>query len=497
MHALALAGLTALEWITPHLLVLMAALLGVLNAFDTPLRQALINRFIDDRDDLPNALALNAMLVNASRFLGPPLAGLLLGLSSEAFCFALNAASYLALLVGLWLTRFEAPARASGSTAAVFRQGLDYVLGQPALRRLVLGVMVLNFTGSSYVTLLPVFAKDVFAGDAATLGWLWGAAGGGALGASLVLAMLRAQTGLLRLTLVGSCCSQLTPALAAMTLLGFGLTSANVGSNILLQGLAPEALRGRLVSFYIASRFGFEALGGLCAGLLATRLGAPATLVGAGLLLAGYCLWLLPRQRTLRAAAPRCSRRRPEASASARGRPARGMAALFAADHPAHPEAVAEHAEGLGPEGLLQRHVDLAAFAEGGEPGRGLLRRLCRQRQGKAAERRRRGAHAVGGHQDALADAQVGVQHLVLRARRQAHRLRRLLAAHQQGDFGAQRLDVEVQRLLAAAVEEQIGFDFHGNLRRAAPRRGKVGKCRSRGGCREGRRSAGQGPAGL
>ena len=302
VHALALAGLTALEWITPHLLVLMAALLGVLNAFDTPLRQALINRFIDDRDDLPNALALNAMLVNASRFLGPPLAGLLLGLSSEAFCFALNAASYLALLVGLWLTRFEAPARASGSTAAVFRQGLDYVLGQPALRRLVLGVMVLNFTGSSYVTLLPVFAKDVFAGDAATLGWLWGAAGGGALGASLVLAMLRAQTGLLRLTLVGSCCSQLTPALAAMTLLGFGLTSANVGSNILLQGLAPEALRGRLVSFYIASRFGFEALGGLCAGLLATRLGAPATLVGAGLLLAGYCLWLLPRQRTLRAA---------------------------------------------------------------------------------------------------------------------------------------------------------------------------------------------------
>lgn len=309
VQATALAALTALGWATPHLLVAMAALLGLLNAVETPTRQALMSRFIDARDDLPNALALNAMLVNGSRFVGPPLAGLLLGVSSEAFCFALNAVSYVALFAGLRLMRIEAAEPARGSVGAVFRQGLDYLRGEPAMRRLMLSVVVLNFSASCYVVLLPVFAKDVFAGDAATLGWLWGAAGGGALAASLFLASRRTTDGQERLILIACTLSAgalllfanstwLPLALAAMTLLGFGLSCANVGTNILLQSLAPDALRGRVVSFYIACRFGFEALGGLCAGLLAARFGAPVTLDGAGLLLLAYCLWLLPRQRT-------------------------------------------------------------------------------------------------------------------------------------------------------------------------------------------------------
>ncbi len=310
VQATTLATLTALGWVTPHLLVAMAALLGVLNAFDTPTRQALMSRFIDARADLPNALALNAMLVNSSRFVGPPLAGLLLGVSSEAFCFALNAASYLALFAGLRLMRIEAVPAARGSVGAVFRQGLDYLRGELAMRRLMLGVAMLNLCASCYVVLLPVFAKDVFAGDASTLGWLWGAAGGGALAASLFLASRRSTDGQVWLILVTSALcggalllfansTRLPLALAAMVLLGFGLTCANVGTNILLQSMAPDALRGRVVSFYIACRFGFEALGGLCAGLLATRFGAPVTLGGAGALLLAWCLWLLPRQRVL------------------------------------------------------------------------------------------------------------------------------------------------------------------------------------------------------
>ena len=310
VQAAALAALTALDWVTPTLLVAMATLLGVLGAFDTPLRQALMTRFIDDRADLPNALALNAMLVNSSRFVGPPLAGLLLGLTGEAFCFALNALSYLALLVGLLRMRIVASPPARGSMGAVFRQGLDYVLGQATVRQLMLGVVVVNFAASCYAVLLPVFARDVFAGDAATLGWLWGAAGGGALLASLFLASRRSTAGQVQLILAASALSavalllfaastRLPLALPAMAALGFGLTCANVGTNILIQGLAPDALRGRVVSFYIACRFGFEALGGLCAGLLAARLGAPATLVGAGVLLLGWCLWLLPRHAAL------------------------------------------------------------------------------------------------------------------------------------------------------------------------------------------------------
>ena len=188
LQAAALAGLTASGLITPALIVGMSALLGVLSAFDTPLRQSLLSRFVDDRADLPNALALNASLFTCSRFVGPPLAGLLLGLTSESLCFALNALSYLALVAGLLRVRLAPGVRASGSMGSVFREGLDYALRTPSVRRLMLGVLLVNLTASSYAALLPVFARDVFAGDARTLGWLWGAAGFGSLLSSLFLA---------------------------------------------------------------------------------------------------------------------------------------------------------------------------------------------------------------------------------------------------------------------------------------------------------------------
>ncbi|HYQ39675.1 MAG TPA: MFS transporter [Pseudomonas sp.] len=310
VQALLLAGLTALEWIGPPLIVGMSLLLGVLNAFDTPLRQSLIGSFVGSREDLPNALALNAMLFNTGRFVGPPLAGGLLALTSEAWCFALNGLSFLALMLGLLLIRVEAPSRARGSMGAVFREGLDYVWRTPAVRLLILAVALVNLTASSYAVLLPVFAKDVFGGDAQTLGWLWGGAGCGAFLATLFLASRQTLPGLARIVPAGAllggaallafaAARGVALALPAMALLGFAISVGNVGTNMLLQSLAPEPLRGRVVSFYTATRFGFDAIGGLLAGLLAARLGAPLTLAleGGGLLL--FCSWLLARRRLL------------------------------------------------------------------------------------------------------------------------------------------------------------------------------------------------------
>lgn len=174
LQAITLAALTFSDLIGPSLIVTMAALLGILNAFDTPLRQSLLSQFVSGKEDLPNALALNAMLFNSSRFVGPPLAGLLLGLTSEAACFALNALSYLGLAAGLLVIRMAPTPRAAGSTGDVFREGLAYVAGKPAIRLMILSVLVVNLTASSYAVLLPVFAKDIFNGDARTLGWLWG-----------------------------------------------------------------------------------------------------------------------------------------------------------------------------------------------------------------------------------------------------------------------------------------------------------------------------------
>ncbi|WP_161867684.1 MFS transporter [Pseudomonas yangonensis] len=302
MQALALALLTASQMISPALIVVMAALLGLLNAVDTPLRQSLLSQFVDDREDLPNALALNAMLFTLSRFIGPPLAGLLLGFVSEAVCFALNAVSYLALMVGLTCIRLAPSPRASGSFRNIFGEGLGYVRSNSRVQRLMLSVLAVNLTASSYVVLLPVFARDIFAGDATTLGWLWGAAGLGSLGSSVLLAGRRTTTALPGLILISIAVSalammmlavstQLWLAQAAMLLLGFGITVSNVGTNIILQSSAPEALRGRIVALYTSTRFGFDAIGGLLAGLLATRFGAPWVLIGAGCLLLSYWTW--------------------------------------------------------------------------------------------------------------------------------------------------------------------------------------------------------------
>ncbi|NBA98269.1 MFS transporter [Pseudomonas sp. R5(2019)] len=302
VQAAVLALLTWSGHINAGLIVAMSVLLGVLNAVDTPLRQSLLSRFVEDPKDLPNALALNAMLFTCSRFIGPPLAGLILGMTGEAVCFALNALSYCALIFSLLAVRMSVGLTAKGSMRSVFREGLNYALQTPSVRTMMIGVLVVNVTASSYAVLLPVFARDIFAGDARTLGWLWGAAGFGSLASTIVLAGRQSVTELHRLIyasavacalalMVFAASTHLALSLAAMAVLGFGVTVNNVGTNILLQSQAPEVLRGRVVSIYTSTRFGFDAIGGLLAGLLAARLGGPWAMQIAGGVLMVYCVW--------------------------------------------------------------------------------------------------------------------------------------------------------------------------------------------------------------
>jgi len=315
-QALLLAWLTWMDWVSAWLLVAMSALMGVLNSFDTPLRQSLISAFVGRREDLPNALALNAMLFNSGRFIGPPIAGLLLANLSEAACFAVNALSFLALIAAVSSIRLHALPRAQGSMGDVFREGVVYAWHTWLVRMLILTLIALNLTASAYAVLLPVFARDVFAGDARTLGWLWGAAGCGAFLSTLYLATRQSMPGLVRSIVWGAAMSalalavfgltrQLPVALAAMVVLGFGISVSNVGINMVLQSTAPDRLRGRVVSFFTSARFGFDALGGLIAGVLATALGAGVTLALEGGVLLGFVLFLLSRRRALRQAIDR------------------------------------------------------------------------------------------------------------------------------------------------------------------------------------------------
>jgi len=311
IQASALAALTWFELIGPTLIILMSVSLGVLNAFDTPLRQSLIPAMVGGRDDLPNALALNAMLFNLGRFIGPPIAGLMLGFMSEAACFLLNAFSYLALLRGVAAMRVAANAKSGGSVGRVFKEGVRYAFDTWPIRTLLIVLALLNFTASAYAVLLPVFAKEVFHGDARTLGLLWGAAGCGAFVATLMLATRTSVRGSLNVAIscvvlaalalvVFPLTAQLAIALPALAALGFGISGANVGINTVMQTIAPDRLRGRVVSFFSSIRFGLDAVGGLLAGSIAALAGAPATLLGESAILLALCVWLLLRAGRLR-----------------------------------------------------------------------------------------------------------------------------------------------------------------------------------------------------
>ncbi|AWI74159.1 MFS transporter [Parazoarcus communis] len=304
LQAAALSVLTAMDAIGPNLIVAMSATLGLLNAFDAPLRQSQIGVFVANRADLPNALALNAMLFNSGRFLGPPLAGLVLGLTSEAVCFAINAVSFSALAFGVSRIRVPEVPRAVGSMSQVFREGLSYVWAEYPVRMLIFVLATVNLTASSYAVLLPVFAKDVFGGDARMLGWLWGAAGAGAFLGTVFLATRKHMLGLIKVVLGGACISALgllvfshnqtlLIALPSMAAVGFGISVCNVGVNMLLQSMAPDHLRGRVVSFFSSTRFGLDAIGGLLAGLLAARTGVQMAMLIEGAVLVLFFIWTL------------------------------------------------------------------------------------------------------------------------------------------------------------------------------------------------------------
>lgn len=311
LQALLLAFLTMKNLVTPPLLVVMSLLLGLVNSFDAPLRQSLIGRFVGSPADLPNALALNAMLFNTGRFIGPPVAGLLLALTSEAACFAINSLSFIALITALLLIKGGTDERATGSIVEVFREGVAYAWKTWEVRMLLTILVGLNVTASCYTVLLPIFAKDVFGGDATTLGWLWGAAGSGSFGSTIFLATRRSLPGLVGSVAFGvllsaagllafSAASALLPAMASMAVLGFGISVCNVGCNMLLQTVTPTPLRGRIMSFFTSARFGFDAVGGLIAGVLAASLGANRTLLVEGGLLLVFVLFLQARKARLR-----------------------------------------------------------------------------------------------------------------------------------------------------------------------------------------------------
>jgi MFS family permease len=306
LGALTLAGAVRVG----HVFVL-AGLLGVVNAFDIPTRQSFVVEMVG-REDLPNAIALNSSTVNAARIAGPALAGVLVAAVGEGWCFVLNAVSFGAVILALALIRV-APRRpmARGSAVRDVVEAGRFVWAHPPVRDLLGLLGLVSVVGMPYTVLMPLFADRVLGGGARTMGLLLGASGVGALLAALLLAIRGSARGLGRW--VAAAAAGFGAALMAfgssrslglsaviLGLAGFCMMTQMAASNTLLQFLAPDELRGRIMAFYSMMFMGMAPFGALGAGAAAARLGAPLTVALGGLASIGGGLvfaWRLPRLR--------------------------------------------------------------------------------------------------------------------------------------------------------------------------------------------------------
>jgi len=307
---LVLSGRITLEWI-----IVLSIVQGLVNAFDMPARQAFVIEMIEDRADLGNAIALNSSMVNGAKLVGPAVAGMLIATAGAGVCFLIDGISYIAVIWSL-LAMKVAPGRpraAHKSALQELAEGWKYVVESPAIRSILLLLGLVSVIGMPYTVLMPVVAVDILHGGAHTLGFLVGMSGVGALASAIGLALRRTVIGLGRriaisvvlfgggLVVLGLSRS-LTISLLLMTVTGFGMMQQMAASNTILQTIAADDKRGRVMSFYTLAILGMNPIGSLLAGSVAAKLGVPATMIGAGAIcLAGavWFYWKLPEIRAV------------------------------------------------------------------------------------------------------------------------------------------------------------------------------------------------------
>jgi len=284
-------------------IVVLSLVLGVVSAFDIPVRQSFMVEMIEEKTDLGNAIALNSSMVNGARLLGPSAAGLLIATVGEGMCFLINGLSYLAVIASLLLMRLvHENLRAQKSRAwHDLREGLKYVYGFEPIRDIILLLALVSLMGMPYSVLMPIFAKDVLHGGPGALGFLMGGSGVGALAGALYLASRRGVLGLGKMIPIGAGIFGLGLlvfalsrnffwSLTLVTAVGFGQMVQLATSNTLLQTMVDDDRRGRVMGFFTAAFVGMAPIGSLLAGALASVIGAPwtvfiggaACLVGAG-----------------------------------------------------------------------------------------------------------------------------------------------------------------------------------------------------------------------
>ncbi len=290
-----LAAFTLNHSITVGLVIVLQCIQGLINAVDMPARQSFVVEMIEDRRDLPNAIALNSSMVNAARLLGPSIAGILIAGFGEGWCFAIDAVSYLAVIASLLAMKVSprANVRSNSRVWADLAQGFHYVARSVPIRSILLLLALVSLMGMPYTVLMPAVASEVLHGGPHTLGFLMAASGLGALAGALYLAARRSVLGLGRV--IGLSAGFFGIGLVAfsrshvfwlsmllMVPTGMSMMVQMAASNTVLQTIVDEDKRGRVMSFYAMAFFGTTPFGSLLAGAVADRFGAPAAILIGG-----------------------------------------------------------------------------------------------------------------------------------------------------------------------------------------------------------------------
>lgn len=288
--AFLLAALTLTNVIRVWEIIVIALLVGIVNAFDVPIRQAFLVQMVG-KEDLPNAIALNSSIFNGARVVGPALAGFAIALVGEGWCFFLNGVSFLAVLGALFAMRLEArePTPQEGSALKQFLDGYRFAMRDSPIRSALLLLSLVSLLGLQYSVFLPIFAKDVLHGGARAMGFLMSAAGIGAVLGALHFAARTSYKGLARWIAGTSAVCSIGLILFAQSrifwfsvivlfFVGFSATVQMAATNTTVQRRVPDELRGRLMAVYATMFMGIQPVGSLLAGVVAKHIGAPLTL---------------------------------------------------------------------------------------------------------------------------------------------------------------------------------------------------------------------------
>lgn len=273
-----------------HIIVLSLAL-GSINAFDMPARHSFVVVMVEGKEDLGNAIALNSMMFNGARLIGPTVAGVVLATMGEGACFLIDAVSYIFVIGSLLAMRVNEPEveREPVPIMREMKEGLAYTFGFPPIKQIIVLLSMVSLMSASYQILMPVYAKEILLGDSHTYGFLIGGIGAGALLGAIHLASRDSVLGLGRLVpiatalvstgmIILSLNSWFPAAMVLVFMVGLGMMTLTASSNTILQTIAEEDKRGRVMSFYTMAIMGTAPFGSLLAGWMAKMIGTPWTL---------------------------------------------------------------------------------------------------------------------------------------------------------------------------------------------------------------------------